>query len=232
MRKTLALGCALLALLASRAAWSDRDGRAGASGESGSCNSCHNGGTPPSFIEFVGPNALDAGTTATYTLRFLTDAAVTGCGVGVGDTAATLAGDGDGGTKTKGFDVTHIRPTAPVAGEARYTFTLTAPPYGGPLTLYGAGNACNGDDTRDGDRAALTTLSIAVSGPPKPVPEGGPLADADAIDGSAAGPGASRGFWSTECAGCDVAPGGGAGAAALVGLAAFLVARRRPRRRR
>lgn len=191
MRRILASACAAAIALASATALSNSDGRSGSSGSNGgTCNSCHNGGVPPSVIEIVGPTTLDAGATAIYTLRFETDAAVTGCGVGVDDLAAALGAQPDGGTQTRGTDVTHRAPTPPVAGEARYGFTLTAPPYGGTIVVYAAGNACNGDGLRTGDRAAATQLQVTVLGPPRPVFEGGSSpADASPADEAGAGPG-------------------------------------------
>jgi hypothetical protein len=187
MRRWVGLAACGALLFTSAAARSNANGRTGSSGlGGGTCNGCHNGGAPPSLVEIVGPAALDAGATATYTLRLATGAAVTGCGVASDTVDAVLAAQSGGGTQLRGGEITQAAPLAPDGGEARFTFTLTAPPFGGAVVLYGAGNACDGDGTRNGDRAAMTTLAIAVSGPPRPPPGEAGTADAGASDDAAA----------------------------------------------
>lgn len=182
-------GASFVALaLVSSVVWAGKNGQTGASGVFGTdCNSCHNGGTAPS-VALSGPTRLDAGSLAEYTFRVTTNAKVTGMGATVDqDDAVFMTVDG-GLTKVQGAvsgalvgDVTHIAPTPPGdAGSVTYRFRMVAPPYGGMLTMYAAGNAANGDDTKEGDLAAKTTLSIQVDGPPRPPPAPPPEIDSSA----------------------------------------------------
>jgi len=158
-------------------AWASSGGITTKSGkQTGSCNGCHNGGRIPS-VKLEGPTALEAGTLATYTFRVESDSGVVvGMNAAIGVDDAVMFGQGDGGfTRVDSNEVTHIVANRFDAGAFTYTFSVQAPPFGGKVTLYAAGNACNNNGQTDGDESARTTLDIQVSGPERPPPpEAGP----------------------------------------------------------
>jgi hypothetical protein len=152
-------------------------GIGGYSGKDGvNCNTCHNGGTPP-IVALVGPTALDAGATAVYTFTLTTGMAFSGIGAAASD--GTLAPGTN--TKVEQNEVQHSAVVATADGGAIYTFSLTAPEFGGAVTIFAAGNATdgNGNNGTSGDRASTTTLVVNVSGPQRPV-DAGPDAEQDA----------------------------------------------------
>jgi hypothetical protein len=253
MRGWLRVGVVLALVTIAGVASSKSGGITGHSGKQGPiCSSCHNGGKTPT-VKIEGPTSLDAGVLAVYTFRVQTDAAITGMNAAVSD---GLLGEVDGGrTALDTFEneLTHpgnaVKPDA-ATGEAVYTFSMTAPQFGGTVSLYAAGNACNNNNAEDGDQAASAKLDIVVNGPPKPPPvEAGPPpvkpppVNPPADSGSPTGDSGSGGFDAgddapppAEESGCNVgwsdrssAPAG-AMLAALVGLA--MVGRKRRRGRR
>lgn len=238
------VGVALAMVSCAGIAYAHSNGVTGASGKQGPiCNSCHNGGSPPK-VTLTGPTALDAGSIATYTFQIQTDAAITGMNAAISD--GKLAGNDAGFTVTSFDEITHARTLRPDGGAAVYTFSMTAPEFGGKITLFAAGNAANNNGQSDGDQASGTLLDIEVNGPPRPPPpeagppptptstgttpppqvDSGPVAyDAGDDLGGAAAP--------ADDSGCSVGwsdrSGAPAGAlfGALVGLAALVRARRR-----
>lgn len=137
--------------------------------QGGTCNGCHQGGVTPK-VTLDGPTSLDAGVLATYTFRIETAAAITGMNAAVSVDDAVMSGDADGGTREDENEVTHARTMRPDGGAAVYTFSMVAPPYGGKITLYAAGNACDGNGNTEGDESAATSIEIDVNGPPRPPP--------------------------------------------------------------
>lgn len=179
MGGALALSLVCFATVAS----SRSGGISGRSGKQGwTCSSCHQGGQTPK-VTLEGPTMLDAGALAVYTLSIETDAAITG--MNAASTAGALGADVDGGTRSAGEEITHARTLHPDAGIAAYTFSMRAPPFGGKVTLFASGNACNGDDKPTGDESASTELDIEVSGPEKaPEPAPGPSSRAPSFPDS------------------------------------------------
>jgi MYXO-CTERM domain-containing protein len=171
MSAGLRIGVVLALVCVSSVAWSKAAGITGKSGKQGpTCISCHVGGTAPN-VSFAGPTSLDAGVTAVYTFHVQTNASTTGMNVAATDGVAMIAG-ADGLTRVDPLsdEVTQKSPVKPVAGEAVYSFSITAPPFAGTVRLWGAGNACNGDGRTSGDDGADTTFDIAINGPPNPNP--------------------------------------------------------------
>lgn len=226
--------------------WASEGGIVAKSGkQGGSCQQCHTGGKPPS-IKLDGPLALEAGTIAAYTFRVESDAAVVvGMNAAISESDGIMYADDAGATREEDNEITHTRPNRFDAGVFTYSFFVKAPPYGGKLTVYAAGNACDGNGQNDGDESSRTTLTVDVSGPERPAPpEAGPpkpaptgptttptpdastkRADDDAGTGNLAAP--------EEDSGCSIgwadrssAPAG-AMLAALVGLAAITRKKRR-----
>lgn len=229
-------GLALVAaglLLAPGAARANSGGRFGASGKSGrSCDGCHQGGVPPT-VTLDGPRALDAGASATYTLRVSLPAGQPLAGMGAAASAsdAVLSGDLDAGTRELSGEIVHAIPRgAADAGEdggpeVAFSFTMQAPPYGEVVTLYAAGNAVNGDRETTGDESARATLEVRVSGPPRPPPAeaGAPREERDAGPAEAAPTPPADG-------GCRASPGR-AGPPALALALGVAFGLRRARRR-
>jgi hypothetical protein len=164
--------CAVLAVAGGAHAYTT--GISGYSGKSGMiCNDCHSGGKPPT-VTLSGPATLAPGELEVYTLKIAADVVSSATmpanlpysGLDVATSAGTL------GT------VVQMNPTHILDGEVSHTdklpranivqvmFSLTAPPAGGPLTLYAAGLSADGDGTPAGDAASATTLAVMVSAPP------------------------------------------------------------------
>src|SRR5579871_2071523 len=119
-------------------------GIVGYSGQQGNyCVACHGGGALPS-VKLAGPSALDAGDTGNYTLTVTGGPAVVGgTDISVDNAAAQLVA----GTGTALFagELTHTLP-APFNGNTLvFPFQVVAPPSAGTVTIFGAGNSCNGD---------------------------------------------------------------------------------------
>jgi uncharacterized protein (TIGR03382 family) len=148
-------------------------GITGQSGKDGAaCNLCHQGGAAPTVV-IEGPTSLAPGATGQYSLIIQGGAAKTaGADIAVDNTAATLqAGTG---LKKLGAELSHSQPRAFTGNEARFDFTLVAPATDVTLTLFGAGNSTNGDQTSAGDKATPTQLTVKVGkGSPVPEPDGG-----------------------------------------------------------
>lgn len=256
LRLCVAFGVLVAASVTAGSAWSRPGGITGYSGKTGgTCNSCHQGGLAPT-VELTGPTTLDAGVLGTYTFKVTTANKATGMNAAVSDGTMGLV---DGGVPVLQVDegeVTHTNPTTVVGGSTSYTFTMTAPEYGGPITLYAAGNAVDLSGDEDGDQAAAAKLEITVNGPPKPAePDSGtpppqPTATATATTtattpkpaADAGGAGQDAGFKPTGAApdsgddsGCSIGWADrssvptGVMFGSIVALAAFARARRRPR---
>jgi hypothetical protein len=165
---------ALLAVVAPRAALAHHDGTkiVGHSGMSTgvTCGNCHDGGAKPAVM-ISGPATLTAGATGQYTLTVMAGqpsgaepvAAVAGLDIAVSDPQAQLSTVGGAAELVRG-ELVHPSPEHLSGGMATFTFALTASASGGNITLYAAGLAGNGDGTPLGDKAAITTFEVAVSG--------------------------------------------------------------------
>jgi hypothetical protein len=139
-------------------------GLAGASGQGDeTCNTCHSGGPVPK-VQLSGPLSISAGSTVAY--RLIIDggaATVGGMGVSVDDPGARLMPDDSRTRVVAGTQLVHNAPIEFENGELRFDFTLVAPDHATSLTLYAAGNSCNGDDERTGDAAATASLTVTIT---------------------------------------------------------------------
>jgi hypothetical protein len=163
------------AVLTSHPAYAFRNGLAGFSGRTGViCNSCHAGGTAPT-VDFEGPMTVAPGSTNTYRFNVRSQASgqtnagldVAVCAQGAtscpASTSGQLAVDSAQNARVTGGEIVHNSPKANVDGVATWEFTWTAPAAAGSVTMYGAGNSVNGDDSSLGDRATSVTFAIAVA---------------------------------------------------------------------
>ncbi|HND00045.1 MAG TPA: hypothetical protein PKW90_28215, partial [Myxococcota bacterium] len=84
-------------------------------------------------------------------------------GLNVSASGGTLAaGSND---RLSGGQITHSSATNMTSGSVTYTMTWTAPTTPGTYTLYGAGNAVNGNGASSGDGWNLGTYAITVTAP-------------------------------------------------------------------
>jgi hypothetical protein len=200
--------CVLLALPCAALAYST--GIVGYSGQQQKyCTDCHGGGALPT-VKLAGPTALDAGDTGDYTLTITGGAAVVGgTDISVDNAAAQLvAGTG---TSVFGGEITHNLPAPFTANTLVFPFQVVAMPSAGTVTIYGAGNSCNGDQHTSGDNSALDQLTVTVTG--SILPDGGNAIDTPAVDPNGAPPVLG------PVAGCEVGLG-----PCGVGMAALLLA--------
>ncbi|MFP2924899.1 MXAN_6652 family MXYO-CTERM-anchored protein [Pyxidicoccus sp. 3LG] len=181
-------------------------GIAGQSGKEGpACSVCHQGGSLPT-VEFEGPSTLAPGATGQYSLIIRGGPAKTGgADIALDNAQATLqAGTG---LKKLGSELTHSAPRPFTGNEVRFDFSLVAPSTDVTLTLFGAGNSSNADQSSEGDRAASTKLTVKVG-------NGSPVED----------PGAGGG--DDDGGGCTAA-GGGLGWGFMAAGASWALLRRR-----
>jgi hypothetical protein len=183
----------IVAGFGARGALAYHNGVAGYSGQSGpTCTACHSGGgTPVVFVS--GPSSLDAGDVGSFTFTIMGGAAnVGGLDIGVSGDATLVPGSD---TISAGGDITHPSPKAFASGTVMWSFSLQTGYDGGLITLYAAGNSCNGDGTPNGDDSADTTFTVQVapgSAPPPPdagaPPDSGtPVPDSGTTTGTDAG---------------------------------------------
>lgn len=161
----------LIALAAGTPAWAFGTGAAGYSNiRAGmNCSSCHasNGAAPT--VTLAGPASLTVGTSGDYTLTIVGGPGVRG-GMNVAlQGAGTLQADGVT-TKLVGAELVQAAPLPFAAGTATFKFKLVAPATAGTITLFGAGNSCNGDGNLTGDHAQFSTLAINVGNVPATPP--------------------------------------------------------------
>ncbi len=127
-----------------------------ATGGGATCSQCHSGGVKPT-VTLDGPTTVAPGQTASYTLTIVGG---TGGGFDVSVTGGTLVAGAD--SKVSGGEVVHTGTKPTSGGEVAWTFSWTAPASAGDVTMYGAGNAVNGDFGLGGDAVETDTLAIAV----------------------------------------------------------------------
>jgi len=185
MGKTWFRSCTAILLMCAwaghaQASLHGRDGFSGNPGTNGgaTCTACHAPGAPLPTVTISGPQVLDAGTIAQYTVTITGGPGVT---AGLGVSAAGLVGAA-GSFEAVGADVhvvgdelSHVQPKAFAAGSASFQFRWQAPAYNGPVTLYAAGNSSNGLLNLLGDGIGTAQLGVTVQNgdedPPPPVPQ-------------------------------------------------------------
>ncbi len=148
----------------STAAFANQLGVVGYAGNSAeTCNTCHSGGAVPT-VSLTGPSTLQAGQTGDYRLTVSGGAGSrAGMNVAVDSPAAQLLGVA-GESVSFGNEVHHAASRAFTSGRSTFAFKLLAPPFAGPVRLFGAGNSCNGNGSTSGDRAGFSTLTITITG--------------------------------------------------------------------
>jgi hypothetical protein len=156
--------------------------KAGISGMSGktpgmNCGMCHSGGTSPTGSITGAPITLNVNSSANVSVIITAGSMATtqaGLDVSLGNTAATGSSLSAGnGTQVLNGEITHIQPRAFDAGITSFDFSITAGVINGPLTIYMAVNAVNGDNATTGDNYYLFNRTLQVTGTPPP-PDAGP----------------------------------------------------------
>ena len=153
-----------------------RDGFSGNPGTNGgaTCAACHAPGAATPTVTISGPQVLDAGTIAQYTVTISGGPAAT---AGLGVSAAGAVGAA-GSFHAPGADVhvvggelSHTQPKPFAQGTASFQFRWQAPAYDGPVTLYAAGNSSNGHTNLLGDGIGTGQIAVTVrNGDPEPPP--------------------------------------------------------------
>ncbi|MGF1526712.1 MAG: PQQ-dependent sugar dehydrogenase [Candidatus Competibacterales bacterium] len=180
-----------LVLLGSEATAS-LEGRSGFSGNpaingGAVCSACHQPDPqgPTALVTIAGPEEVDAGSTHFYTITI-----AGGRGGSAGLAVSTARADAgtpgvgvlaplDDDLRLFGGELVHIAPVAFANGRVTFGFTWTAPPFSGPVALFVAANASDGNLDLLGDAIATTTLPVTVvNGTPPPPPPAPPPAPA------------------------------------------------------
>jgi uncharacterized protein (TIGR03382 family) len=158
----------LAACLLSTPALASRGGINSYSGKGGmTCNTagCHQAGAAVPTVEISGPKTLAAEEKGQYQLIIRGGpASVGGTNIAASTSAAALDLVAGSGLRKVGSELTHTAPKAFSGGELRFDFTMIAPSTAGTVTLFGAGNSGNGDNTNSGDGIATTTLAVTITG--------------------------------------------------------------------
>lgn len=145
------------------------NGRVGFSGNpatngGATCTACHAVGAPLPTVGLQGPTAVIAGTTNLYTLTISGGPAqVGGLNVSTGNNRGSLLPTG-ADTQVLLHELTHSAPKTFSGGQVRFTFAWTAPTFNDTVTLYGAGNSADGQQSLSGDGISATTLTVQVTG--------------------------------------------------------------------
>ncbi|MBK7865143.1 MAG: hypothetical protein IPJ65_42415 [Archangiaceae bacterium] len=141
-------------------------GYSGAPG-TGSCNDCHSGGAAPT-VTINGPDTLNAGATGMYTCT-VTGGSRVGVNIAVTEMLAAL----NPVSANLGIAFRELFQVSPQNSGTTFSFSLTAPPVAGPMTIYAVGNAVNGNGATSGDRSAnatkMVTIMAAAGSPADPV---------------------------------------------------------------
>ena len=193
----VSLGAGALALLVITAffglARASTYGRVGFSGNPATnggqdCTACHGSGAALPVVTLTGPTTLVAGAVGLYTFTIAGGPGLTaGLDVSVSGGAGSLAPSGVD-TQIISGELTHFAPKPFAGGQASFSFTWTAPAYGGVFTLYAAGNSTDGGFSLAGDGIKTTTLAVTVTGGgPTPIPTPTPAGPAMALTTVATG---------------------------------------------
>jgi MYXO-CTERM domain-containing protein len=160
------LGVLSLCLL-SAPALASRNGVIGNSGKQPqmTCMSQCHGGKASQVVPTVtltGPTHLGVGETGEYSLLIRGGPAVTaGTNISVDNVEASL--EPGRGLRKRNKELTHTEPLAFSGDEARFDFTLVAPPKPGTLRVFAMGNSSNGDNDPGGDHVVGATLDITIA---------------------------------------------------------------------
>jgi MYXO-CTERM domain-containing protein len=148
------------------------------------CTACHSGGTVPSSSISGAPIALNVNTPVTVTVTVTagaTASTVAGLDVALGGAASAdsvLIAGAD--TKVLAGELTHMAPKRFDGGIATFTFQVRAGAINGPLTLYMATLAGNGNNLSTLDSYYGFNRTITVQGDAgQPVPDSGVIVDPD-----------------------------------------------------
>jgi uncharacterized protein (TIGR03382 family) len=217
------------AFLITLPAYANSTGMTGRSGKQGgqTCMSgCHgDAANHPSdlapTVTLEGPTTLSAGATGNYSLVITGGPAVNaGMNVAVSNSSAVLNKVGTD-LKVMNGELTHTAPKTFSSGEARFDFTMVAPPSAGTVTIYASGNSVNGDHNFTGDHSTPTTLDVQVTASTTDGGTGNPDAGTGSTDPGTDNPNGAT----ADSGGCAAA--GGAPVALLLAVVAARMRRRK-----
>jgi glucose/arabinose dehydrogenase len=141
------------------------------------CTVCHQPGAVVPNVVISGPAVVNANTTNQYTVTVSGGPAQT-AGVNI---SVSNADQFVGQLNSIGSDLqllfselTHTAPKIFTGGSSSFTFSWTAPPNNGTVTMYAAGNSANADGNLTGDGVDTVSFNITVQNgtntPPTPPP--------------------------------------------------------------
>jgi len=174
----IAAGLLLVCSGHARASQAGRDGFSGNPATNGgaTCNACHAPGATRPTITISGPQTLDAGTIAEYSVTITGGPAVTG-GVDVSSSAIGTLTPVDGSLHAVGVEISHTAPKPFAGGSVNFRFNYRAPTYNTVVDLFAAGNSSNGLLNLLGDGINNTQFRVTVqNGDPPPPPPPPPAA--------------------------------------------------------
>lgn len=153
----------IVAIASAQASFAFSSGITGYSGKSSqTCNACHAGGELPD-VQFQGPTQVAPGATATFRFVLTTESSAQDeAGFNVAASAGSLRVIAGQRSRLSVGELTHSDPKSIEDDEASWEFDWIAPTAAGEQTLYGAGNAVNGNNNTLGDRARATTFIVQV----------------------------------------------------------------------
>lgn len=130
------------------------------------CGACHTEGTVPEEVRFEGPTQVAVGATTTFRFVVVSEApSQDEAGFNVAASAGLLRVIAGQGARLAANELTHTGPKdIDDNDEAAWQFNWIAPAAPGEQTLYGAGNAVNGNGKTSGDRSLTTTFKVQVVG--------------------------------------------------------------------
>lgn len=152
-------------------------GRSGFSGDpqvsnGATCTVCHapDGAAAPA-LGIVGPDTMDAGTSAAFFVVLLGEEAQSaGVNIAASDGAGTFAPYANDLRLLDG-ELTHAAPKPVANGITGFPFRYTAPNYSGDVTLYAAGNFSDGGLDLLGDGIGTVAFTVTVENGFEPPPE-------------------------------------------------------------
>jgi hypothetical protein len=128
-------------------------GITGRTQKNGTGCTCHGASSANAIVIIVGPDSLNIGQSATYTLS-ITGGPLAAAGTNVSartGTLDTLTGSGLRKVSTDG-ELTHQRPKSPVSSAVTFEFRYTAPQVAGRDTVFANGNSVNLNQANSGDQ--------------------------------------------------------------------------------
>jgi hypothetical protein len=177
------------------------------------CVVCHKAEGAVPTVELIGPDRIEPGASAKYTLEISGGPAkVGGMGVALSDGSGAVLEPGPG-SKIKSGELVQNAPLDFTGGRASWEFHIVAPASPGSLTVYAVGLSADDDGGDEGDGVEAITMNLNI-GAMDPAPGSGLE-----TEGGGHPPVTESQPLSSQRGGCSI--GGGAGGMALFFLLAW-----------